>query len=533
MSIFSKFFLKNRRANLFFAIRGYRKLLKNKKLKDVRFEHNQLHHTEIKSLSFNPILFSDFEENQISKEIILRQYILKYLVRRIYFNYLIKIGGKVDTSFCGPAEWINKKIYNKNKKIKLINKINFILFSFAMMIKSILLFMKISWINFTHIQKINNSNNTAYFFDLKEGCVTKNKKDDNIINWYINSKHKIKNLKIISSNLNVSNSEYLEGIEISTLGDPSHFVGLKYDFLKFIIIYICDLFLSLSYLFIGNFGNLILLPELVLYRSVQIMGKNNIAGHYLFRYTFSVYRPIWTYIAEKRGARISIYYYSMNADLKSPFGENDCSHAYFPMTWPEHMIWTKLLAKSILDYSVIKPKIFVENYIPFKSLNYKKINFRKKSIALFDVEPQRMSIYIKENGFGTQAEYKHYNKNFEQTFFLDILDLASKYGFTVYHKRKRIIHDQKKQTYLNFINKLESKTYFYSIDPNYDLKMLINNTTATISEVFTSVSYVAKLMGKNSIYYDPFNYIYKNDENRNGVTIVSGKSELEQWFKSI
>ena len=40
-------------------------------------------------------------------------------------------------------------------------------------------------------------------------------------------------------------------------------------------------------------------------------------------------------------------------------------------------------------------------------------------------------------------------------------------------------------------------------------------------------------MGKNSIYYDPFNYIHKNDENRNGVSIVSGKSELEQWFKSI
>ena len=203
------------------------------------------------------------------------------------------------------------------------------------------------------------------------------------------------------------------------------------------------------------------------------------------------------------------------------------------MTWPEHMIWTKLLAKSILDYSVIKPKIFVENYIPFKSLNYKNINFRKKSIALFDVEPQRMSIYIKENGFGVEAEYKYYNKNFEQTFFLDILDLASKYGFTVYHKRKRTLHDEKKLTYLNFINNLESKTYFYSIDPNYDLKMLINDTTATISEVFTSVSYVAKLMGKNSIYYDPFNYIYKNDENRNGVSVVSGKTELEQWFKSI
>ena len=110
MNIFSKFLLKNRRTSLFFALRGYRKLLKNKRLKDVRLELNQLHHTEIQSLSFKPILFSDFEENQISKEIILRQFILRYLVRRIYFNYLMKIGGKVNTSFCGPTEWINKKM---------------------------------------------------------------------------------------------------------------------------------------------------------------------------------------------------------------------------------------------------------------------------------------------------------------------------------------------------------------------------------------------------------------------------------------
>ncbi len=145
-----------------------------------------------------------------------------------------------------------------------------------------------------------------------------------------------------------------------------------------------------------------------------------------------------------------------------------------------------------------------------------------------------MASYIKENGYNTAAEYKFYNKSFQQRFFIDILNVASKYGFTIYHKKKRLFNKKEKNfAYLNLINQLESKNYFYSIDPSYDINVLINDTTATISEAFTSVSYIAKSLDKNSIYYDPFNYIDKNDENRNGVTVVSGRSELDQWFKSI
>ena len=62
---------------------------------------------------------------------------------------------------------------------------------------------------------------------------------------------------------------------------------------------------------------------------------------------------------------------------------------------------------------------------------------------------------------------------------------------------------------------------------------MIENTSGIISQAFTLVSYIAKLNGKPYIYYDPFNYILKDDNHRNGVQIKSGRKELSKWFKKI
>ena len=83
------------------------------------------------------------------------------------------------------------------------------------------------------------------------------------------------------------------------------------------------------------------------------------------------------------------------------------------------------------------------------------------------------------------------------------------------------------------IHELEKEDCFNSVDPNYNPLDLIKNSHATISLPFTSVSYIAKKINKPSIYYDPENYILKNDKSSNGVTVISGIENLSKWFKSI
>ena len=84
-----------------------------------------------------------------------------------------------------------------------------------------------------------------------------------------------------------------------------------------------------------------MLAEQTLFKCTIFLGHEKIAGHYLFHYTWTIYRPFWTYVAEKKGARISLYFSSITATLQSPFGVNDNSFDYYPFTWPEYRLVTK------------------------------------------------------------------------------------------------------------------------------------------------------------------------------------------------
>ena len=42
---------------------------------------------------------------------------------------------------------------------------------------------------------------------------------------------------------------------------------------------------------------------------------------------------------------------------------------------------------------------------------------------------------------------------------------------------------------------------------------------------------LARKINKPSIYYDPINYISKDDSNRNDVKVVNNYNELSKWLK--
>ena len=526
----------NHRNNIYFGLIGYRKLLNQKKLVDIRRKQNKLHRTKIHSIYFKPLFFKELNNNEIDNEIILRQYLITFLLRKLYFNYLTKIGCKKNVIYKAPVEWIDQALYNQNKILQFINKFNMYLFAFNRIVKSVFILSSIIKTNMINSSPIVNTNkNTAYFFDLRDGCLPEkgNKKKDNIINWYINWNNKLKDLKILSSQLKLVDSHNINSLKYICNGHPLNFISSKFNLIKFFLFYILDLIVTIYYLFIGNTGNAIMLSELVLARSASTLGGANIAGHYLFRNSWRIYRPLWTYIAEKNGSRISLYNYSLNAEMTSPFGECDFSYNYYPLSWPEYIVWAKFNEQEVKKYSINVPKVYVENYIPFKALKYNKILLPKKSIVIYDIQPVTLTNYFQEFGFDTHAEYIYYNKQFFNIFFSDIINVASQQGFKVFHKKKRYLYDTEKDSYRNLLVELEKNNCFHSIDPNYDVTQLIEDSTATISQPFTSVSYIAKLKNKISIYYDPMNYILKHDQAAQNVPLIRGKKNLQKWFQTI
>ena len=144
---------------------------------------------------------------------------------------------------------------------------------------------------------------------------------------------------------------------------------------------------------------------------------NSTYGHYLFHYTWTIYRSLWTYIAEQRGARVSIYFTSITNTLKSPFGENNNSFDYYSSSWPEYIIWSETHKRDIKKYCLNEPKIFIKNILPFNTAQYQIIKIPKKSIIIFNIEPHNLIKYIETVRFSADTENIYYNKFFFKTFF--------------------------------------------------------------------------------------------------------------------
>ena len=50
---------------------------------------------------------------------------------------------------------------------------------------------------------------------------------------------------------------------------------------------------------------------------------------------------------------------------------------------------------------------------------------------------------------------------------------------------------------------------------------------------FTSTGLIGSMYKKESIYFDPFKWIQKDDPSGSNLPLLSGKDELEKWFKNL
>ena len=102
-----------KRRKTFFALRGYRKIIKQRKFKDLRATINRLHLIEIKRIKFNAIFMDN--QNKVSNELILRQYLIQNLRNKFFYNYLIKM--PMDSVCKENVEKLMKE--HENKKAEL------------------------------------------------------------------------------------------------------------------------------------------------------------------------------------------------------------------------------------------------------------------------------------------------------------------------------------------------------------------------------------------------------------------------------
>jgi polysaccharide biosynthesis PFTS motif protein len=365
--------------------------------------------------------------------------------------------------------------------------------------------------------------NYVYFDGLKSNNLpASNKFSYNIIEWYltwIGRTHSIDNIIHTASEKKIN----YKNIDISNCPNAAPRLTIV-NRLIFVIwfIYIC--FYSFFLTLFGRYQYGILLNEIILVKLFKLAKKRDLAKDYLFHNSLPIYRPLWTYEAERKGSRVLFYFYSQGVDR---YGLNHTP--YHLMTWSHYLVWTNSFARFLDKHIKYKAKKEVVGPIWFVDNDTCLPEIENNTIAVFDIPTGRSSIYSR---FGLSRFESYVNTDSLRHFLVDICLVAKENNYFIAHKCKR--HGRSLHPgYLRVLKDISKEVNYISIEPDSSAIKLIKATDATISMAFTSTATIADSEDKPSVYYDPTGLIDRNDVAGHGVQVLIGIDELKDWFKAL
>jgi len=279
----------------------------------------------------------------------------------------------------------------------------------------------------------------------------------------------------------------------------------------------------------GRWWHALLLNQAALAARVCIQNSEALAKEYLFNNSGWIYRPLWTYAAEKRGSRITFYFYSTNCEaFKQPDGYPPLPYGWEAMNWPHYLVWDEHQADFVRRVVGDTGNIDVVGQIWFHCSAEELPAIGSKSVAVFDVTPHRSSRY---QTLGVAFEF--YVPEICIAFLQNIQEITRCAGYSMLWKRKRKIGSMAHPRYRFFADQLSRVENVIIVDPDISANRVIEKSTAVISMPFTSTALIARELGKPSCYYDPSGMVQKDDRAAHGIEIVSGPEELNAWLRNI
>lgn len=277
----------------------------------------------------------------------------------------------------------------------------------------------------------------------------------------------------------------------------------------------------------GKWYESILLSELVLADFFSRVTKDSLPNLYLFDHSKFVYRPLWTYLAEEKGSKPILYFYSTNNEsicLQSDWKRSNLKWSL--MNWPNYWVWNKEQYDFIKRVTPFHGNIkIVGPILTGNNSQQNELELPQKSVTVFDVQPQRD---FKYQLLCEPAEY--YIPDVTNQFLDDIFCIVKRNYATMIYKGKRNIGKMAHYKYRSKMNKLSVEKEFLMIDSDNSAESVTAVSNCVISFPFTSTALIGKLQGKPSVYYDPTGKIDKLDPAAYGIPIISGPAELDMWL---
>lgn len=521
------------------SIRGYYNLESNSQLENIKFITHILSTNKFKITSklFSRSIFGSATSNA---ELVVRQFLSKSFLYKGFDSISLQQAIYLSKSKKGrkiiyplPKHWQILLNDNGLKVNNILSSILWLLFVLKSFFDGVKMFFYLYLKTFRSIYKTPQK--SIFFLDINKKCLPfylNQIHSKDLISWYYYKFFKKNGINIIFHNISTSSDIKINNV-IVKFGDVFDINGFKiyknilflYSSIKIIIIAFIDIFK-------GRWWNTLLLSDALCSQLFKIIPKENISNEYLFNNSSLIYRPLWTYEAEKYGSKIILYFYSTNIEdfrINNKYEEYIKNHSL--MNWPNYIVWDKYQLNFIKRAAVNKSEksIIMLNSFPYFSDYPILLPIKnQKIISIFDITPFRLSRLIQLSEID-----QYYTTKIIIQFLEDIKYISEKYGYIIYYKSKRTtnlnIFDKK---YLNWINKSISKN-FIAIHPDISAIRVIEASNANISIPFTSTAIIGNYLRKPSVYYDPTDKIDKNDRASHGIVILSGKIELENWVKNL
>ena len=381
-----------------------------------------------------------FGNSKISLEIVLRQYLMMFLGNRSFNLNLLKYFSSSNRfSHPLPKEWL-RIIVNQEIEVSFFySKIWLFFTTLKFLFLGVAWILRDIWRNLLHIFKKRKKNvRHVFFLDIGLHCLPNGSEENNynLITWYLNWRGRVKSLSEIRHNVDKSklsvdkvdviNADYIPKLKI-------------WGLIKFMGWSLVAAILSVIYLILGKWHNVILLREAAISMKFQMIEKEFLAREYLFSISNHIYRPLWTYVAENRGSKVTMYNYAASFPMLTSFPELGLK----TMTWPRILQWSKPYANYIRDKLIFKGiEVIDVPCIYHSDCNIKLPKLSKKTIAIFDVSPWRTSAHVE------LLTEENYRQNSWRAFLEDIYDSVNSDSTDILWKQKRAAVNQIDKAYL-------------------------------------------------------------------------------------
>lgn len=372
----------------------------------------------------------------------------------------------------------------------------------------------------------------VYFDALGPGNLPSAREDgdkNDIVSWYLRWPGRAPGLDTVCHNVVTAGVRDSDGTAVIPVSSPL----LPFAGLASLGRFLAGSAVSFGKAFLGSVAghwwHSMMLGETAKAAHTRMQDPALLARDYLFHNSNWIYRPLWTYEAERQGARILFYFYSTNIEQFKQSGVYPAPlYGWRTMTWPRYLAWDDYQAAFVRRAVGDAAEVHVVGPISFHSAVPAPLELPAGSVAVFDVQPMRDAVY---QPLALDIEY--YVPRNAGKFLTDIQEASRLAGRSMVFKRKRDVGTRVHPGYERTLNRLEGCPNYLEIDPDISAGALIEKCQAVISTPFTSTALIGRELGRPSIYYDPYGICEKDDRAAHGIPILSGQKELRDWLSAL